>query len=139
VSVSFNKFDDFVAALGRGVHDLTTAQLMVALCAAASPPVAGNSVLTDLTQISYTNLSSRIITVTSWSQTAGLAKLICVDKVLTASGGPVATFRYAALYNNTATLKNLIGWYDKGQNVTLDDGETFTFDFDAVAGVFDLQ
>lgn len=111
---------------------------MVALCAAANAPVAGNSQLSNLTEISYTNLSSRVVTTTSSSQSSGTYKLVLQDLVLSASGGAVATFRYVVLYNNTATNKELIGWYDYGGNVTLADGETFTIDFDGSAGALTL-
>ena len=38
----------------------------------------------------------------------------------------------------TATYKPLIGWWDYGASMTLDDGETFTVDFDATNGVLQL-
>jgi len=131
---TFNKFNTFGKALGDKIHNLNTDQLMVALCASANAPVATNAVLADLTQISYTNLSTRNITTTSWTQTSGTVKLLLVDLVLTASG-TVATFRYIAIYNNTATNKELIGWIDNGADVTLLTGNTFTIDMDAVSQI----
>lgn len=112
---------------------------MVALCASANAPVSTNSVLTDLTQIAYTNLSSRNITTSSSAQTSGTYRLILNDLVLTASGA-VATFRYIAIYNDTPTspADPLIGFYDHGSDVTLANGETFTIDFDGVNGLFSL-
>jgi hypothetical protein len=78
-------------------------------------------------------LSSRTLTVSSSSQASGTYSLVIADKVLTASGGAVATFRYVAIYNDTPTspADPLIGWYDYGSDVTLADGETFTIDFGA--------
>src|SRR5688572_4349236 len=111
---AFNKFQPFIAAVHNSVHNLATAQLTVALC--ASSPTATMAVLTDLTQISYTNLSSRNVTTTSSTQSSGLYKLICQDLLLTASGA-VATFRYVVLYNNTATNDDLICWWDYGADV----------------------
>lgn len=112
-------------------------QLVVALCNAANAPVAANSVLADLTQIAYTNLSSRNVTTSSSSQTAGTYKLVCADLVLTASGA-VAAFRYVVLYNDTATNDELVGFYDYGSEVTLASGETFTIDFDGTNGVLTI-
>ena len=132
---AFNKFQPFIAAIHNKVHNLATDQLMIALTAAANPPVATNSVLANLTEISYTNLSSRVITTTSSTQSSGLYKLVCQDLVLTASGA-VATFRYVVLYNNTATNKELIAWWDYGSDVTLANTETFTIDLDQANGVF---
>lgn len=127
---SYNKFNSFVEALAEKVHNLGSDQLVVALTAAANPPVASNTQLSDLTQISYTNLSSRNITTSSSSQSSGTYSLVLTDLVLTASGS-VATFRYVVIYNDTATNDELICWYDYGSDVTLAAGETFTIDFGA--------
>ncbi len=135
---AFNKFYPFVEALAEKKHNLGSDQLAVALCAAANAPVAANGVLTDLTQISYTNLSSRNITTSTSAQATGLYKLVVNDLVLTASGA-VAPFRYVVLYNDTATLDDLIGWYDYGADLALALGETFTIDFDGTNGVLQLQ
>lgn len=136
---AFNKFNSFVAAVANKVHNLASDSLKVALCASANAPVATNTQLSNLTEIAYTNLSSRAITTTSSTQSSGLYKLILADLVLTASGGSVAAFRYVVLYNDTATNKELIGWYDYGSNITLPDTGTFTIDFDNTAGVLQLQ
>lgn len=129
---TYNKISQFVEDICHGVHDLETDQLVVALTAAASAPVATNSVLLDLTPISYTNLSTRNITTSSSGHTTGTYSLVLTDLVLTASGA-VATFRYVAIYNDTPTTPAdpLICWYDYGSDVTLADGETFTIDFGA--------
>lgn len=134
---TFNKFNSFVEALAEKVHNLGSDQLVVALCAAANAPVATNTQLSDLTQISYTNLSSRNITTSASAQSSGTYKLTLTDLVLTASGS-VATFRYVVIYNDTATNDELIGWYDYGANVSLINGETFTIDFDGTNGVLQL-
>lgn len=135
---SFNKFNSFVEALAEKVHNLGSDQLAVALCAAANAPVAGNSQLSNLTQISYTNLSSRNITTASSAQSSGTYKLTLTDLVLSASGGSVAAFRYVVIYNDTATNDELIGWYDYGSDLTLANGESLTIDFDGTNGVLQL-
>ena len=127
---TYNKFNSFVEALAEKVHNLGSDTLTVALCAAANAPVAGNTQLSNLTQIAYTNLSARTITVSSSSQTGGSYTLVTADKVLTASGA-VATFRYVVIYNATATNGELICWFDHGSDVTLANGETYTIDFGA--------
>lgn len=130
---TFNKFQQFVEDLGKGVHNFTsdaTCSVTVALTTNANAPVATNSVLANLTEISYTNLSSRIVTGITWEHTTGTAHMTATDLVLTASGA-VATFRWAALYNDdpTSPADPLIGFYDYGSDVTLASAETFTFDF----------
>lgn len=137
---TFNKFNQFVEDVAHGVHDLETDQIVVALCASANAPVATNAVLADLTQVAYTNLSSRNVTTTSSAETSGTYKLTLTDLVLTASGGSVAAFRYVVLYNDTpsAPADPLIGWYDYGSSLTLNDTETLTIDFDDAGGALTI-
>jgi hypothetical protein len=134
---SFNKFNQFVEDVAEKVHNLGSDQLVIAL--SNTVPVATNAVLADITQISYTNLSSRNITTTSSAQTSGTYKLTLTDLVLTASGA-VGPFRYVVLYNDTPTspADPLIGWYDYGSSISLANGETFTVDFDGTNGVLTL-
>lgn len=135
---AFNKFNSFVEALAEKVHNLGSDTLTIALCAAANAPVASNTQLSNLTQISYTNCSARDVTVSSSAQTSGTYKLVCADLTLTASGGTVGPFRYVVLYNNTATNDELIGWWDYTSDVTLQSGETFLIDMDGTNGVLQL-
>jgi len=137
---TFNKFNQFVEDVAHGVHDLETDQIVVALCASANAPVATNAVLANLTEIAYTNLSSRNVTTTSSAETSGTYTLTLTDLVLTASGGSVAAFRYIVLYNDTPTTPAdpLIGWYDYGSDLTLNDTETLTIDFDDAGGALTI-
>lgn len=135
---SFQKFQPFVEYLAEKAFNLGSDTLTIALTAAASAPVNTNGVLTDLTQISYTNLSTRAITTSSSSQTSGTYKLVLTDLVLTASSGSVATFRYIVIYDDTAASDQLVGFYDYAGNVTLADTETFTIDWDGSAGALTI-
>ena len=134
---AFNKFDSFIEALAEKKHNLGSDTLTVALCASGNAPVATNTVLADLTQIAYTNLSTRVITTTSSAQTSGVYKLVLADLILTATGA-VAPFRYIVIYNDTATNDELIGWYDYGTNINMSNTDTLTIDFNAVDGVIVL-
>lgn len=133
---TYNKFNSFVEAICEKVHNLGSDTLTVALTNSA--PSASNTQLTDITQISYTNCSSRVITTSSSSQTSGTYKLVLTDLVLTASGGSVGAFRYVVIYNDTATNDELICWFDYGSSITLASGETLTIDFDGTNGLFTL-
>ncbi len=137
---TFNKFEQFVEDMAHKVHNLGSDQFTLALTAAANAPVSTNTVLANLTEISYTNLSARNVTTTSSAQTSGTYKLVLTDLTLTASGGAVAAFRYVVLYNNTPTspLDPLIGWWDYGSDLTLADGESLTVDFSAANGVLQV-
>jgi hypothetical protein len=134
---TFNKFNAFVENVAEGVHNLGTGQLVVALT--HTLPTASNSVLADISQITYTNLSSRNITTTSSAQTSGTYKLVLADLVLTATGS-VGPFRYVVIYNDTPTspADPLIGWYDYGGSISLGNSETFTIDFDAANGLLTI-
>lgn len=135
---TFNKFNSFVEACAEKVHNLGSDTLTVALCAAANAPVATNTVLANLTQASYTYCSTRVVTTSTSAQTSGTYKLVCADLTLTATGGSVGPFRYVVLYNDTATNKELIGWYDYGSDITLATTETLLIDFDNVNGVLTI-
>lgn len=135
---SFNKFNAFVEDLAEKVHDLGSDTLKIALTNTA--PVAGDSVLADIVQISsgngYTTGGTQA-TITSSSQTSGTYKLVLGDVTFTATG-TVGPFQYVVLYNDTPAGDPLIGWYDYGSAVTLANNETFTVDFDASAGALTL-
>lgn len=135
---TYTKFQPFVENLAEKVHNLGSDQLVIALTNTA--PNATDATLSQLTQISYTNLSSRNITTSSSSQTSGTYKLVLTDLVLTASGGSVGPFRYVVVYNDTPTspADPLIAYYDYGSSLTLNDGETLTIDFDGTNGFFTL-
>jgi hypothetical protein len=125
---AYNKFHSFVEALAEKKHNLGSDTLKVALTNVA--PVAANTVLADLTEISYTNVSSRVLTINSSAQTSGTYALSIADLVLTASGA-VGPFRYVVIYNDTATNDELIAWADYGSSISLANGETLTIDFAA--------
>lgn len=133
---SFNKVNSFVEAVAEKVHNLGSDQLVVALTNTAHTSTWTQ--LSDLTEVSYTNCSSRNITTSSSSQTSGTYKLVLADLVLTASGGTVGPFQYVYIYNDTATNDELIGYYDYGSALTLQDGNTLTIDFDATNGVLTI-
>jgi hypothetical protein len=135
---SFQKFNQFAEDVYEKVHNMGADQFTIALTNTA--PVAANAVIADITEISYTNLSSRNVTTSSSVQTSGIYKLILADLVLTATGA-VGPFRYAVLYNNTPSspLDPLVGFYDYGSSISLANGETFTVDFDGSGGAITHQ
>ncbi len=135
---TFTKFNSFVEACAEKVHNLGSDTLKVMLCDTA--PVATNTVKADLTEISAGNgytAGGTQATISSSSQTTGTYKLVLADVVFTATGA-IGPFRYAVLYNDTATNKELIGFWDYGSSISLANGGTFTVDYDAGTGVLTL-
>lgn len=135
MAVAFTKINSFVENLAQKKIDLSGTGLTIALT--DTPHTATWDELADLTQISYTNLSSRVITVSSCTQTSGTLKLVCADLVLTASG-TVPQFRYVYIYDDASTGDKLIGYYDIGEEINLLNGYTYTIDFDATNGVLTI-
>ena len=142
---TFNKVNDFVV---NAVHnmDLESDQVVVALSNTApssetsDPSLDGNGILGNVTEVAYTNLSSRNVTTTSSTQSSGTYKLVLSDITLTSSGGSTGPFRYVYIYNDTVATPAdpLIGYYDYGSSLTLNDGDSLTIDFSAANGVLQI-
>lgn len=141
---TFNKYQQFVADLASGVHQLQTGTshvLKVALSNTA--PSATHATLSQVSELTtgggYTAGGISVGTITG-SQTGGTFKLVGgTDPVWTGSGGGF-TARYAILYNDTPTspADPLIGWWDYGTSVTIAAGETLTVDLDQTNGILTL-
>ena len=132
----FNKFNSFSEAIAEKVHNLGSDTLTVALT--NTLPTASNTQLSNITQIAYTFLSTRVLTRTSSSQTAGVYTLMISDLTLTSTGGATGPFRYVVIYNDTATNDELIGWYDSGSGITIPDTGTFLLDLSQVTGLLSI-
>ena len=126
---TYTKFQCFVEDLAEKKHNLASDTLKAAFSNATNEPDAAADVkLADITTIDATNLGDLSLSVSSSSQTSGTYKLVVADKTMTASGafGP---FQYVIIYNDAASNKELICWYDYGSEVTLASGDTFKLDF----------
>jgi hypothetical protein len=139
---TFVPFDQFFQDVGRGVHNLNSDTIKVALSNTA-PDAAADATLSGITQISAGNGYSTggfTLANVGFALDAGVAELTADDQAITASGGSMATWRYAVYYNDTPTspADPLIGYVDRGSGVTLGDGETETLDHSAAAGILRL-
>jgi hypothetical protein len=140
---AFNKFRQFVEDLAHKVHNLATSADTLKVMLSNTTPVNTNAVLADITEIGTGNgysAGGTAATISSSAQTTGTFKMVCSNVVFTASGGTIGALRYVVLYNSTPTspLKPLIGWWDYGSSITLNDGETLTVSFDATNGVLTI-
>ena len=137
---TLTKFEKFSENLGKGVFNLSTDQLKIALTNTA-PNAATAGVYTDIVSpIAGTNLDGATpfnVTTTSFAQTGGTAKLVLADLTLTATGS-VGPFQYVVLYSDTASNKELIGYYDYGSAITLSTNDTFKVDWDGTNGAITI-
>ena len=128
---AYNKFNDFSEQLANGVQNFATDVYKVALSNTA--PVATNTILSNITQISAGNgyTSGGSTTTITLAEVTGTTTVSGTQVVFTASGGSIGPFRYIVLYNDTTTSpsKPLVAWWDYGSSLTLADGETFTVKF----------
>jgi hypothetical protein len=137
---SYVKYQVFVEDVAEKVHNLGSDTLKIALTNAA-PNVSTHAGLADITEIAAGNgytAGGTQSTISSSEQSAGTYKLTLADVVFTASGGSIATFRYAVLYNDTSTGDRLIAYWDYGSSITVLVGETFTWDADSGTGVLTI-
>jgi hypothetical protein len=136
----YNKFNAFTENLVNGVIDFDGHTFKIMLTSTA--PVATNSVKADLTEISAGNgyTAGGTATTISVTRSSGTTKVVGTDVVFTASGGTIGPFQHAVLYDDTPTspADPLVAWWSYTGSVTLNSGETFTVDFDATNGIFQL-
>jgi hypothetical protein len=125
---TYNKFQQFVQDLAEKVHNLSTDQLEVYL-SNATPDPAADLVKTDLAEIATGNgYTGPIDTQNTGAEATGTYTLTGMKVVVTATGA-MAAFRYVVLYNTTPATDPLIGWWDYGSSLSLQNGETFSIKF----------
>jgi len=137
---AYQKFNDYTYQLNVAAHNWATHSYYAAFSNTA--PVATNTILSDITQISAgggyvtggVQLDSLVLT-----DTSGTTKLALANELFTATGA-VAPFRYIAVYNFTQTspLKPLVFWADYGVSIALGTGDTFLIQFDGTNGLWQL-
>lgn len=138
---SGSKFNAFVASLGNGVVDLNTDTLKCLLTNTA--PVSTNTGYSSISANELANgagytTGGASITGQSGTQTGGVYTLVgtLANPTWTATGS-MGPFRYAVIYDVTASGEPLIGWWDYGSSVTLTSGQTFYVNISS--GILTLQ
>lgn len=129
------RFNCLTFDMGRAIHNFESHTLKLLLTNTA--PSLSNTVRTNLTEIAAGGgypAGGFTLTVASWSQTAGVSRLVINDFNFTATG-LVADFRYANIYNDTSATDALMWTMDYGATVSgMTTNEQFLFDFDGTAG-----
>jgi hypothetical protein len=127
----YNKFNVFTQDLVQGAHNFSTNTFKVMLTDVA--PIATNAVKANITEIAAGNGYSAGGTATTigLSNTSGTETVTATTVTITASGGSIAQFRYAVLYNSTQTtpLGPLVAWFDNGSEINLTSGSSVQISF----------
>ena len=138
---TFTKYNTFADELSKGGHNLQTAVFKVALTntapTAATDTVWNTTVAPAPAAVNGYTAGGNTLTTSSAATSSGTFKLVLADSTFTATAGGIGPFRYAIIYNSSATNK-VVGYYDYGSSITLNDTETLTVDFDATNGVLTI-
>lgn len=108
-----------------------------------------NTYTFDTTDTQYSDISSDEIANGNGYVTGGLSldnvslsraddivKLDADDEQIIASGGAIGTFRYGVIIDDTHANDVLIACIDLGADKTLNDGDDYTFSWDATNGIY---
>lgn len=127
------KYSDFVEQLCRAKHDFGSHTFKVAL--SNGTPSAAHTQLSDITELATANgyIAGGATTTIGISETSGTVAITATDPAAWTASGAGITFRYAALYNDTATspADALIAYWDNGSSTTVTSGNTLQVDFGA--------
>lgn len=133
---AFTFFDVFCEDMGDGVHSLKAAgDTLKVYLSNTAPNVATHTIKANLAEITAENgyTAGGDDVQNDSSSSGGTSTVTGVDVTVTASGGTIGPFRYIVLYNDTTASKvdPLIGYWDYGSSITLQDGESHVTDFGA--------
>lgn len=135
---SFNFFTSFKTEIGLKSHNLNTDTLKCALSNTA--PSAGQTVFDPVTNHPPPTPNANGYTTGGHDTTNvfSAGKMTGTDIVITATAGGISSFRYVILYNDDNGTDMLVGWWDYGSSISLNEGETFTIDFDPTNGILQI-
>lgn len=128
---TFNKFEDFARALCEEEHLLDGTDTLKVYLTLNTPSASADTIFDDLAEINSGNgyTAGGEDTTNTGSETGGIYTVAGSALTWTATGGTIPStgggFRYVVLYNDSPTNNPLIGWWDYGSILTLNDGEAF--------------
>jgi hypothetical protein len=134
---TFVRFTCFKTDVGLGVHNLNTDELRVALTNTA--PQLTDTVFNTTVYPAPVAANGYTANGHDIQNSFSAGKLMAVDVEITATAGGIGPFRYEVVYNYTSAGKQVIGYYDRGDSITLLEGEKVTIDFDGVNGIFAIN
>lgn len=126
---AFVFFESFAENLAKGVINLHSHTLKGYLSNTA-PNAATHDQKADIAEISTGNGYTGPIDVeNAVSRSGDTVSVDVVDKTVTADSGTVGPFRYFILFDDDAAGDELVGYWDRGDSITLQDGESVDLDF----------
>jgi len=121
--------DEFANFIGKKRDDLS-ADAFKAVLSNVAPTKAGTQVLADITQIAATGGYAAVaLAGVTWAETGagtGIWQFSSNAFAWTASGADFATARYVAVYDDTSTNKDVVGYVDYGTTFVVTNGNSFT-------------
>ena len=138
-------YDQFLQSLGDGTMDMNTDTFNLALLTNAHVFSAADTVFADVSadEIAAGNgyvAGGQALTGVTYVQTAGVVKFDANDIIWTATGGPIATSRFAVLYdtNSVGSVNALLALIDMGADQVLGIGDALTVRPDLANGLFTI-
>lgn len=128
---TFQVVDEFANFMGKKRDDLS-ADSFKAMLTDVAPTKAGTQVKADITEIAAGNGYSAggvALSGVTWTETGagtGIWQFSCSTFSWTASGGSIAQFRYVAIYDDTSTNKDVVGFLDAGTEINITVGNSYT-------------
>ena len=126
-------------ALPEKAHNLGSDTLKVLLT--NTLPLVTNTQKSDIVEIAggtgYTT-GGLPLTITGSAQSGGIYTLITDDLIISATGvlGP---FQYLVLYNDASVGDLLIGWWDYGAPITMQNTNSFRLNTSDVDGIMKIR
>lgn len=142
---SYNKFQNFVEDLCKGIHDFQAAGHQIEIYLSnTTPSASADAVKADLLEIGTGNgYTGPEDVANTLAETGGTATVQGTKVTWTATPGTIGPFQYVVLMNTTPTspLDPLIAWWDYGTALTLQATETFSVKFngsDTAGNIFTI-
>ena len=142
MAVTFTYYDHFLEILGDGTLDMDSDTFKLALLDNTHVFDATDTIFADVSgdEIAAGNgytAGGETLTAVTYVQTAAVVKFDANDVIWTASTGPIATSRFAVLYDTTAASA-LLGLIDMDGDKTPGDGDSLTVQWDPTNGIFTI-
>jgi hypothetical protein len=128
---SFNKFQDFVKQVGKGVHQLHAAGHTLKVYLTNQLPVATDTIKGNNPGITEQNGYTPADIQNDWTESGGTGTLTGVDVEWTAGAGGFGPFQYAVIYNEIGSplVNPLVCWWAYTSSISCAVGEKFKVDF----------